>query len=107
MEIYYKLRIYGDGSGTYADVVRNIVKIQKDPRIPKRLKEMWGLMVYTQDNRDLLGNIKHLYELGFSTVQMRFVRSNDSSLVLEEREAIPQLLNFVSTIFEQAILGDD
>ena len=102
-----KLRVYNNGAGTYDDIVQNIKIIQASPNVPKRLKELWGLMVYTQDNIDLLENIKHLKDLGFSTVQMRFVRSNDSSLVLDNHKSIQNLLFFIATIFEQAIDGDD
>ena len=102
-----KLRVYENGVGTYDDIVRNIKKIQNSSYIPKRLKELWGLMVYTQDNVDLLNNIKHLKELGFTTVQMRFVRSNDTGLVLDNHEATQRLLDFVSVIFDEAIAGDD
>ncbi len=102
-----KSRVYSNGSGTYDVIVRNIRNIQNSPDIPKRLKELWGLMVYTRNNIDLLDNIAHLKNLGFSTVQMRFVRSNDASLMLDNQESIPRLLDFITTIFEQAMDGDD
>ena len=102
-----KLRVYSNGNGTYDDIVQNIKRIQESSDVPKRLKELWGLMVYTQDNIDLLENIKHLKDLGFSTVQMRFVRSNDKNLVLDEKDAAPRLIDFIKTIFDQAIAGDD
>lgn len=101
-----KLRIYSDGSGTYDDIVHNILRIQKSPDVPKRLKELWGLMVYTRDNIDLLDNIKHLRDLGFSTVQMRFVRSRDMSLNFGNKEAADRVLKFITTVFEEAIAGD-
>ena len=102
-----KLRIYTNGNGTYDDIVQNIKKIQDSPDVPKKLKELWGLMVYTQDNIDLLENINHLKYLGFSTVQMRFVRSNDNDLMLDEKVASKRLVEFIKTIFNQAIDGDD
>ena len=102
-----KLRVYNNGAGTYDDIVRNIQNIRQSPLVPKRLKELWGLMVYTRDNINLLDNIVHLKNLGFSTVQMRFVRSNDEKLVLDNKEAIEILLDFTKTIFKRAIEGDD
>lgn len=102
-----KLRVYNNGSGTYDDIIQNIKKIQKSSIIPKRLKELWGLMVFTKENMNLLENISHLYELGFKTVQMRFVRTNDDNLALDEKEALLSLLNFTKLIFEKAIAGDD
>lgn len=102
-----RLRVYSNGDGTYDDIVQNIKRIQESPDVPKRLKELWGLMVYTQYNIDLLENIKHLKDLGFSTVQMRFVRSNDRKLVLNENKAAPHLIDFIKAIFDQAIAGDD
>ncbi len=102
-----KLRTYSNGIGTYDDIVSNIRKIQKSPTISKRLKELWGLMVYTKENTDLLSNIHHLYDLGFSTVQMRFVRSNDTNLALNENEVSEKLMDFIKTLFENAIIGDD
>lgn len=102
-----KQRVYSNGTGTYDDIVRNIRTIQESSKVPKRLKELWGLMVYTQDNIDLLSNVQHLRDLGFSTVQMRFVRSNDKNLVLEEKVAAQRLIEFIKTIFNQAITGDD
>lgn len=102
-----ELRIYSNGVGTYNDIVANIKKIQESPNVPKRLKELWGLMVYTRENVDLLSNINHLYDLGFSTVQMRFVRSNDEHLVLEKTDAVRSLIDFIRNIFERAIAGDD
>lgn len=102
-----RLRIYENGVGTYDDIVRNIKNIQKSTNVPKRLKELWGLMVYTRENMDLLKNINHLYDLGFSTIQMRFVRSNDNSLVLDENDATKKLIEFIKTIFDKAIIGDD
>ena len=38
---------------------------------------------------------------------MRFVRSNDPKLMLNSQEAKQNLLYFISSIFEQAIEGDD
>lgn len=102
-----KLRVYSNGVGTYDDIVKNINEIQASTKIPKRLKELWGLMVYTRENIDLINNIQHLYELGFSTVQMRFVRSNDNDLVLGENDACQRLREFIKNIFEKAIAGDD
>lgn len=102
-----KLRVYGNGTGTYNDIVENIKTIQNSSAVPKRLKELWGLMVYTRDNIELLDNITHLYNLGFSTVQMRFVRSNDENLVLDNKEATERLLDFIKKVFEKAIAGDD
>ncbi len=101
-----KLRVYSNGAGTYDDIVHNIQKIQNSTLVPKRLKELWGLMVYTRDNIDLLDNITHLNHLGFSTVQMRFVRSNDEALVLNKKEATNRLLEFIAIIFQRAIEGD-
>ena len=57
-----KLRVYGNGTGTYNDIVENIKTIQNSSAVPKRLKELWGLMVYTRDNIELLDNITHLYD---------------------------------------------
>lgn len=102
-----KLRVYNNGLGTYDDIVHNIKNIQRSTLVPNRLKELWGLMVYTRDNINLLENIKHFKDLGFSTIQMRFVRSNDAKLALNNYESIQSLLSFVSTIFKQAIDGDD
>lgn len=102
-----KLRVYGNNFGTYDDIVQNIKKIQASSAVPKRLKELWGLMVYTRENPDLLSNINHLHDLGFSTVQMRFVRSNDDALVLDETVAADSLTDFIKAIFNQAISGDD
>lgn len=101
-----KLRVYSNGSGSYDDITRNIQNIQKSSHVPKRLKELWGLMVYTRDNIDLMANMSHLKELGFSTVQMRFVRSNDDKLVLDDKETTNKLLDFISVIFQRAIEGD-
>lgn len=101
-----KLRVYSNGTGTYDDIVYNIQNIQNSTLVPKRLKELWGLMVYTRDNIDLLDNITHLNNLGFSTVQMRFVRSNDEALVLNKKEATNRLLEFIAIIFQRAIEGD-
>lgn len=102
-----KLRVYNNGSGTYDDIVHNIQNIRQSPLVPKRLKELWGLMVYTRDNINLLDNIVHLNDLGFSTIQMRFVRSNDDNLLLNNREATEILLDFIETIFKRAIEGDN
>lgn len=102
-----EMRIYKNGSGTYDDIIQNIKKIQSSPTVPKRLKELWGLMVYTQKNHDLLGNITHLRDLGFSTVQMRFVRSNDTALILDEDDTIDCITNYIREIFTQAINGDN
>lgn len=100
------LRVYNNGDGTYDDIVHNIQNIKNAYIVPKRLKEFWGLMVYTRDNIELLDNINHLNDIGFSTVQMRFVRTNNDDLVLENEDATKRLLDFIETIFEKAIDGD-
>ena len=100
------LRVYRNGSGTYEDIIQNIRTIQNSPRISKRLKELWGLMVYSKDNIDLLKNIEHLRNLGFSSIQMRFVRSNDNELALSTKEATKQLCRFITTAFQNAAEGD-
>lgn len=102
-----KLRVYKSGSGTYDDIVHNIRCIRRSHLVPKRLKELWGLMVYTRNNVNLMESIMHLIDLGFSTIQMRFVRSNDKELVFNSKEVAESLIDFIKTIFERAINGDN
>lgn len=102
-----RLRIYSNSLGTYDDIVNNIKNIQESKAVPQKLKELWGLMVYTRQNEELLNNIIHLQKLGFSTVQMRFVRSNDETLCLNITDINDRVLAFIDIIFEQAISGDD
>lgn len=100
------LRVYPNGNGTYDKIVANIKMVQKTESIPQRLKELWGLMVYTQKNCDLIENIDCMKKMGFSTVQMRFVRSNDQTLLID-KDYINYILNFVKKVFTDAIGGDD
>lgn len=102
-----KTRIYADGAGTYDDIISTIKKIQQSSMVPKRLKELWGLLVLSKKNNNILKNVQHLYDLGFSTIQMRFVRSNDYDLSLDPNQSVPDLLKFVDQIFGRAINGDD
>jgi len=102
-----KLRYYKNGMGTYDSIVSNIKKIQSSNKVPRKYKELWGLMVYTKQNIDLLKNISHLNELGFSTVQTRFVRTDDKKLKLDETLAKTNILTFLDEIFFQAISGND
>lgn len=101
------LRVYKNGIGTYKDIISNIKRIQNSPKVPKRLKELWGLLVYTKENIDLLNEVNHLNDIGFSTVQMRFVRTNNEKLVLNEKDAENNLVLFIENIFKAAIAGDD
>ena len=100
-------RKYADGSGTYDDIVHNIKEIQNSPVVPNRLKELWGLLVLSQKNLNILKNIKHLYDLGFSTIQIRFVRSKKEDLFLNSTQTIPVLLQYINELFMKAIEGDD
>ena len=100
-----RLRQYPNGDGTYDAITSNIEKILRSNIVPKRYKELWGLMVYTKKNANLLANLEHLKHLGFSTVQMRFVRTNDTSLNIDEN--CECLVDFVKDIFSNAINGDD
>ena len=72
--------------------MHNIKEIQNSPVVPNRLKELWGLLVLSQKNLNILKNIKHLYDLGFSTIQIRFVRSKKEDLFLNSTQTIPVLL---------------
>lgn len=101
------LRKYKSGGGTYCDIVNNIKLIKQSKSVPKKMKEFWGLMVYTQKSGELIDDLENLYALGFSTVQMRFVRTKNSDLRLKEDFAIDNIFRFIDYVFNKAISGDD
>ena len=101
------LRKYKSGTGTYRDIVNNMQLIRQSELLPRRMKEFWGLTVFTQSSISLIDDIENLHSLGFSTVQMRFVRTNNSKLKLSQEFAISNILLFVDYAFNKAISGDD
>lgn len=102
------LRVYADGSGCYKDVRENISEILAADFLPPKAKQLWGLLVLTQKNLDIYKNVTHLKDIGFSTIQMRFVRTKDPSLSLSSlpsQKIAKTLIDFLTIAFTNAING--
>lgn len=85
---YYhdRMRPYQNGNGSYVDVVRNIKEMLQSSTYSNRLKELWGLSVITSQAPPLTEIVQFYEKMQFQTLQMRLVRSNDSSLKIKESE---------------------
>lgn len=89
------LRVYKDGKGTYSDVIKSIDIIKKSSY--NKQKELWGLAVITKRTNSLVELVKHFSEIGFSTLQMRFVRSQDKDLGFFEAD-LPRTYNMIDEL---------
>jgi uncharacterized protein len=102
---YYhdQMRVYQNGKGTYEDIIQNISNIMNCATYHKRIKELWGLSVITQQAPPLV-EIVQLYErLHFSTLQMRLVRSTDPALRIGT-ESVHRIHEDIDTLCRYFIL---
>lgn len=65
--------------GTYKLVKRNIENIINCSDLPKKYKDIWGLMVVHEKSGDLYSGLKFVRKLGISRVQMKPVRDSEIS----------------------------
>lgn len=99
-------RTYKNGLGTYEDILKTIEMIKESKNISKYLKELWGLSVLTKKNQDLIKICNHMIELGFTTLQMRLVRTQDEELVFSEKCSevlFKNIEEFIEYLFKNAI----
>ena len=68
-------RIDCNGKGTYDIVVPELIKIMNDKSLSKKFREIWALSVITPMS-DMANVLQHHKDLGFSSVQMKLVRSS-------------------------------
>jgi len=98
-------RVYPSGKGTFEDINNNINKIKKST-LPSNMKELWGLMVCTNYNHNWVDSLLQMKEMGFSTVQMRFVRTKDDTLLVNEAQLLRNAHSLIDKLFYTAINGD-
>lgn len=67
-------RVDINGEGTYDSVVQNIIKLQENPKLSKKFKDIWGLAVASNDNSDFVEIITEYRRLGIKNGQIRLVR---------------------------------
>lgn len=95
-----KMRCYKNGQGTYDDITQNINNILNNSAYKQSVKELWGLSVITNQAPSLIEIINTYKQLNFRTLQMRFVRSNNSNLRIDDKyiknikENIDDLCNY-------------
>ena len=105
-----KNRIYANGQGTYDDIIKSVNLIKNSCNLSKNIKSLWGLSVITNDNNNLLSIVRNHYNLGFSSIQMKFVRlEKNNKLSINENNiskiliAVDELLNCAFYEYENDI----
>ena len=67
------------GRGTYDRIIRWIDEIHSSKEYSKRLKDIWGMVVVTNQTPSLVEILKHHRKAGFKNVQMKIVRLKKDS----------------------------
>lgn len=73
-EIHDSVRKFADGAGSYDIVVDNVSKIIKNKDLSKQFRQIWALSTITSINHDFISILEHLKGIGFTGVQMKFIR---------------------------------
>lgn len=93
-----KNRVFADGSSSYNEVVHNIKKIKLNSEFSKRLRSLRGLVVITRKTESLVDILKHHKKIGFQSVQMKFVRSNNDDVAIS-KEDIPAIQKLYTELY--------
>jgi uncharacterized protein len=104
-----RYRIYKNGKSTYNKVINNMIYIRNSNGLSNNLKSIWGLVVITNQTKSLIDIIKHHKEVGFSSVQMKIVRSNnkDYEINLDNINHIKNLYEELVSFFKKNIINND
>lgn len=99
-------RIDAYGEPTYDTVINGINIIKSSSYISHKFKNIWILTVITPENCDLVEIIKHHYDLGIRSIQMKLIRSktitNNLHMLMHNN-----YLNLSRFLLEQYISGND
>lgn len=95
-------RIFHNGTGSYEHAANTIRSIMQNPELSRNFKNLWGLVVITCRTKSLVDILKHHKDIGFSSVQMKVVRTNDPSLAITDKN-ITKLKKLYKELFDYFI----
>lgn len=79
-KVHNRYRVYRDGSGTYQDVAKGILRL-KSSNASSKLKEAWAMSVITKETSSLVETMENAISLGFVRMQMQLMREKPSSMI--------------------------
>ncbi len=97
-----KLRVYNNGERSYDDVLKSLLLV-KHSDFPKRLKELWGLAVVTEESGNLVELLKHHINLGFQTIQMKMVRLSKTEDLSFKSTNIEHLKEWIVELYDYVV----
>ena len=88
-QVHNAVRPFADGMGSYDVIIKKIGRIFKDDNLSKQFKNIWALTTITSVNHDFKSILLLLKKLGFSGIQMKFIRvPKDNPLSLNSKNII-------------------
>jgi uncharacterized protein len=75
-----KYRYFDNGKSSYETTIKTIRSILNDSNLTRSFKNLWGLVVITSKTKSLIDILKHHKDIGFNSVQMKVVRTNNPEL---------------------------
>lgn len=84
--IHDAVRPFVNGKGSYEVLINNVKQILEDKDLSKQFRHVWALTTITSINHDFVSILKHLKQIGFTGVQMKFIRvPKDNPLSLNQK----------------------
>lgn len=93
------VRKFANGKGSYDEIINNIEPLFGSKELSKSFKNIWALCTITSQNHDFIGILKHLKEIGFTGVQMKFIRGPKDNFLSLNAENIAEYEKDIEAYF--------